>query len=105
LLSDAKLHGSKALANHQLMGELPAGSHAPLFYKDGGIVHQETEVGEDLLAAGVEFVHERHVPAIGKLPLLLRPVDVRTVMIQVAEAFLEAGLGVAAEEGIEEVGP
>ena len=61
-------------------------------------------IAQNLLAAVIELVHDRHAAAIGELPLLLRAVDVSAIVIQMAEALLEPGLRIAAQEGIQERG-
>ena len=52
-------------------------------------------------AAIIEFVDDRRASRIGEEPLLLGPVDVAAVVIKLAEAFLEARLLSAANEGME----
>jgi hypothetical protein len=86
------------------MGEMAARSHTALLEQHGRILMQQPKVCEDLLAAGVQLINHRHVPAIGELPLLLGAVDVRAIMIEVSEPFLEPRLRLAAEKCIQEVG-
>ena len=90
MLPHAKLDRCKAIANHELMGELPARAHASPFEK-GRVTHRKCVIAHDLLTPNVKLIHEWHAATIGELPLLLRPIDIPAVVVQVAEALLEAG--------------
>src|SRR5690349_838630 len=47
------------------------------------------------------LVDHRHVAGIGKLPLLLRTVEITAFVIQVAQTFLEACFGNAADKSVD----
>jgi Divergent InlB B-repeat domain len=76
---------------------LAIGTHAPLFEQRPSVVHQSL-LAKHLLALRVEFVDDRHVAAIGKLPLLHRSIDVAAVVIEMTEPLLEAGFRTPTED-------
>ena len=85
------------------MRELPIRPHAP-FLEKGRIVHQEAVIAQHLLAPGIKFIDDGHTATIGKLPLLLRPIDEAAVMVQISQTLYETGLRCATDECVQKIG-
>ena len=62
---------AQAIANHQLVRELAAGSHAT-FLQEGRVVHEESVIAQNLLTPGIELVYQRHASSNWRIATAVR---------------------------------